>query len=246
MTTRRRAWPLDGQLIPHHFCQEITCLTSTGPSPLSPLCGWTAALPIARSRSSLQAATRVAPLTPCRARRVSSFNTCGTSFVARALTSAVFLFDWPGFRPAVGARLQPFFKRHFISSYFLNRPVHKYAILVSDAAAACGAGMLEAGLPLCRSRDTFEPRRGRNQFGGFGRILAPLHWAALNHEIDHSLHSGQNSSLRGRGQNSSFGRPLLPCAVEFFYFFTAIGCRRRPYWGGAVAKLGSEIAGIRY
>jgi hypothetical protein len=51
----------------------------------------------------------------------------------------------------------------------LGAEVHKYAIAVSDAAAAFGAGMLEAGLPLCRSRDTFEPRRGRNQFGGFGR-----------------------------------------------------------------------------
>jgi hypothetical protein len=56
----------------------------------------------------------------------------------------------------------------------LGAEVHKYAIPVSDAAAARDAGMLEAGLPLYRSRDTFEPRRRRDQFGGFersGRLL---------------------------------------------------------------------------
>jgi hypothetical protein len=51
----------------------------------------------------------------------------------------------------------------------LGAEVHKYAIPVSEAAAACVARMLEAGLALYRSRDTLEPRRGRDQFGGFGR-----------------------------------------------------------------------------
>ena len=52
----------------------------------------------------------------------------------------------------------------------LGAEVHKYA---SEAAAARGAGNLEAWLPICWSRDTFEPRQRRNQFGlrRSGRIV---------------------------------------------------------------------------
>jgi hypothetical protein len=50
----------------------------------------------------------------------------------------------------------------------LGAEVQEYAVPFYNPAAARGAGLLEPGLPKYRLAYTFEPRRGGNQFGGFG------------------------------------------------------------------------------